>query len=716
MAVGRPPAVDGTEQVRSAVADLSASLPAPLAPLAELAYNYRWSWTGGDALFAAIDEARFARLRRNPVALLRTTPRAALERAAADRTLVERAAEAVTELRGDLGRATAELPALRGPVAFICAEYGVHASLPIYSGGLGALAGDILKESSDMAVPLIAVGLLYREGYFNQRLDHSGFQREHWTPVDPGLLPVTSVRDAADRRLLISVPLRGTEIAVNVWRVDVGRVPLYLLDTDVDANSPADRWITSRLYVGDRRTRLDQYAVLGIGAVRALHAMGIEPGVIHMNEGHAGLAPLELAARLVKEGTSVDEALAQARQLTVFTTHTPVAAGNEVIAEADLQALVPHLAPALGIDDQRLLGIGQDGRGGGFGLSPLGIRMSRHANAVSRRHGEVAREMWLPMFPGLEADAVPIDHVTNGVHTATWMAPEMRALIDRHLEPGWRDRSDDPQTWTPVESIPDGELWAVRTALRRRLVREVRRRAVMERLRRGETREYAEAVGTTFDDEVLTVGFARRIATYKRLHLLVRDALRGAALLRGARRMQVVIAGKAHPSDDEAKRIMQNLFELKRVLGISGGIVVLEDYDLELGSLLVSGCDVWVNLPRPPMEASGTSGMKAALNGCLNLSVLDGWWCEGYDGRNGWAIEGAAGAEVVDGAEAADAADAEELLRILEQEALPEFWARENDGPPHAWLDRVRHSIATLGPFVDARRMVRTYAGRIWTG
>ncbi len=707
-------ASDGSAQLAAAASDLAASLPSVLAPLAELAYNYRWSWTGGDAIFAAVDEARFARCRRNPVFMLRSARRSVLERAAANTALVARARAAVESLRADLARPETPLRGGTGPVAFICAEYGVHVALPIYSGGLGALAGDILKESSDLAVPLVAVGLFYREGYFQQRLDHSGFQREHWTPLDPTLLPLACVRDAADRPLMISIPVRGTEVVAHVWRVDVGRVPLYLLDTDVDANSPADRWITARLYVGDRRTRLDQYAILGTGSVRALAAMGIEPRVIHLNEGHAGIAPLEVAARLVRRGVPVDQALDRARAMTVFTTHTPVGAGNEVIPEADLQALVPHLAPALGIDDQRLLGMGSDNRGAGFGLSPLGIRMSRHANAVSRRHGEVAREMWRPLFPDAEVDDVPIGHVTNGVHLPTWMAPEMRALLDRHLDERWRDRSDDPTTWAAVERIPDAELWAVRTTLRRRLVREVRRRAVVERLRRGESREYAESVAAAFDEDVLTVGFARRIATYKRVHLLVRDALRGAALLRGPRRMQVVIAGKAHPSDDEAKRILQHLFELKKVLGIQGAIVVLEDYDLELASLLVAGCDVWVNLPRPPMEASGTSGMKAALNGCLNLSILDGWWCEGNDGSNGWAIEGAGGAEVVDGAEQADAADAEALLRILEDEALPEFWARESDAPPHAWLDRVRRSLATLGPFVDARRMVRTYMDTVW--
>ncbi|HET9052408.1 MAG TPA: alpha-glucan family phosphorylase, partial [Candidatus Dormibacteraeota bacterium] len=650
-----------------------------------------------------------------PVALLRTTPRAVLERAAEDTYLVERAREAVEAQRADLSRSAATLgDGSPGPVAFVCAEYGVHVSLPVYSGGLGVLAGDILKEASDRALPVVAVGLMYREGYFRQRLDRDGWQRESWPLVDPADLPAVAVRDGVGRPVLVTVPLRDNELVVRVWRVNVGRVPLYLLDTDCDANHLVDRWISSRLYVGDRRTRLDQYAVLGAGAVRVLAALGISATTLHLNEGHAALAPLELAAGLARSGVAAHEALERVRRMTVFTTHTPVAAGNEVIPDADLLGLVPALAQRLSVGTDQLLALGHVDGTAGFGLSPLGIRMSRSTNAVSRRHGEVAREMWRRMFPDVAADEVPIRYVTNGVHVPTWMAPEMRALLDRALGAGWQQRTQDPATWAPVGRIPDAELWEVRTTLRRRLVSEVRRRVVVERLRRGESREYAEQVVTAFDDDTLTVGFARRIATYKRLGLIVADALRGAALLRGARRMQVVIAGKAHPSDDEGKRILRNLFEVKRMLGSAGGIVVLEDYDLELASLLVSGCDVWVNLPQPPMEASGTSGMKAALNGCLNLSILDGWWCEGYHASNGWAIEGAGGAEVIGGAEHANAVDAGELYRLFEEEVLPEFWGRDESNPPHAWLDRVRRSLQSLGPLVTATRMVETYASEIW--
>lgn len=708
-------AADGSDQIAAAVADLAAALPEGLAPLAELAYNYRWSWTGGDAIFSAVDAARFARLRRNPVALLRSSPRSVLERAAADHHLVARAREAVEAQRADLGRPAAELGGgQHGPIAFVCAEYGIHVSLPIYSGGLGVLAGDILKESSDQALPLAAVGLLYREGYFRQRLDREGWQREAWTPVDPSDLPCVPVRDPAGRPLILPVPLRDGEVVVRLWRVDVGRVPLYLLDTDCDANRPADRWITARLYVGDRRARLDQYAVLGAGAIRALTAVGIEAATIHLNEGHAAIAPLELAAQLVEKGLPGRDAIDRARRTTVFTTHTPVPAGNEVIPDAEMLTLLPSLPQRVHMALEEFLALGHLDGGGGFGLSPLGIHMSRTRNAVSRRHGEVAREMWRCLFPGVPREEVPIRHVTNGVHLPTWMAPQMRALLDRTLPEGWAERSDDPEVWAGVEAIPDAELWEVRNSQRRRLLADVRKRALVERLRRGESREYAESISTSFDDDTLTIGFARRIATYKRLHLLVADAFRGASLLHGARRMQVVIAGKAHPSDEQGKGVLQHLFEVKKMFGSTVGIAVLEDYDVELASLLVSGCDVWVNLPRPPMEASGTSGEKAALNGCLNLSVLDGWWCEGYDGTNGWAIEGASGTGAIGSEEQADAADAGELYSLFEEEVLPEFWGRDDGEPPHRWLDRVRRSLRTLGPLVSATRMVRTYAREVW--
>ncbi|HEY8755143.1 MAG TPA: alpha-glucan family phosphorylase, partial [Candidatus Dormibacteraeota bacterium] len=597
--------VDGSTEMTRAADDLAARLPGPMAAFARLAYNYRWSWTpGGNEVFAAIDPLSWDRSNRNPVRLLLDASSATLERVASDERLMEQAKAILATVESD--RARPPMPghaSAQRPVAFLCAEFAVHTSLPIYAGGLGVLAGDILKEASDMAVPMVAVGLLYRQGYFLQRMDRTGYQHEYWIPLDPERVPAALVRNTDGEPVTVSVPLRGRQLTVQVWRVQVGRVPLFLLDADRRENSRTDRWITARLYESDRAIRLAQYALLGIGSMRALEAMGMDPAVVHLNEGHAGLAPLELARRDIAAGVDRHTAFAAARERTVFTTHTPVAAGNEGYDTAEIAEVMGDFPGEIGMDFDSFLQLGRtrpENPHEPFVMTPLGIKMSRCANAVSRRHGEVARQMWQPLFPERPVDTVPIGHVTNGVHVPTWMAPATRALLDRHLADGWITRAADAETWAAVEEIPDAELWALRCRLRAEFVEYVRDRAVATRLARSEDREMVAAAERGFSADALTIGFARRLATYKRLYLLTLEPQRVSRLITDrARPMQLILAGKAHPNDEEGKRSAQGLFSFKELANAAERVAFLDNYDLGIASQLVAGCDLWVNLPRP---------------------------------------------------------------------------------------------------------------------
>jgi starch phosphorylase len=695
---------DGTADIERAVTDLSLRLPSRLAGLARLACNYRWSWTpGGANLFAQLDERRWDACGENPVRMLQEVSPSVLEHAAHDDACVARVAAATRELHGYVsapprpGPLTAE-----HPVAFFCSEYGVHRSLPIYSGGLGVLAGDILKEASDQAVPLVAVGLLYRQGYCRQRIDRSGWQQEYWVDTDPDRLPGALVT-RANRPLTVRVNLAGRDVVAQVWRVDIGRVPLYLLDTDIPENHPVDRWIANRLYVGEHRMRLSQYALLGIGGLRALRAMGIEPGMLHLNEGHPAFAPLEMARAAVESGTSLDDALAMARGRTIFTTHTPVPAGNEAYGPGEILEVLGNFHERLGTDVTGLLELGRVRRGDlsePFGITPLALRLSAAANGVSKRHGQVARDMWA------ELD-IPIGHVTNGVHVPTWMAGPMRELLDRYLGRGWQARAADPRTWLPVAKIPDAEIWEVRQQLRAGLIEAVRLRVVADRLSRGEPAHLADRAAQVFDPNLLTVGLARRLATYKRTALIVRDRARLLRLLASDRPIQLLVAGKAHPSDDGGKRVGQEIMETQAGPDSTGRLVFLADYDMSLAAHLVAGADIWLNVPRPPLEASGTSGMKAAMNGGLNLSVLDGWWEEGCNGENGWGIGSSGGDDY-----AQDERDADALYGLLENEVVPLFYDRDEQGVPAGMVRRIRASLMTVGPQFSATRMVHDYLER----
>ncbi|MBI4515902.1 MAG: alpha-glucan family phosphorylase [Deltaproteobacteria bacterium] len=701
---------DGRRDLERAIAELGERMPGPLRPLARLAFNYRWSWlAGGPDLFRDIDPGHWEHGGCNPRHVLEAVTPRRWQELEHDQAFLDRLQAVLSAVEADLARpdAAVGIDPLR-PVAYFCSEFGVHASLPLYGGGLGVLAGDLLKAASDLAIPMVGVGLLYREGYFHQRLDTAGWQHEYWVSTDFERQPAVLVTRPDGQPLTVELRLRDRLVLVQVWRIDIGRVRLYLLDTDLRGNNAIDRWITARLYVGDRHTRLAQYAVLGIGGVRVLAALGIRPGLVHLNEGHAALGSFERLRNQLERGQPFEAALAQVRRTTVFTTHTPVPAGNEGYAQSEVEAVLADFIDRLGIPRATFYNLGRLEPGNErepANITPLALRTSRAANGVARRHGEVARAMWQPLWRELPATDVPIAHVTNGVHTLTWMAAPMQALLDRHLGPEWRTRLDDRRLWEGVNAIPDEDLWAVRCQQRLELIQLVRERSVYDRLGRGEAPDYVEAAARVFDDRALTIGFARRVATYKRLYLLTRFADRGLRLLaEEPMPIQLIIAGKAHPQDNEAKASLRGLFDLKRAPGVGGRIVFLDDYDLHSAPQIMAGVDLWLNLPRPPLEASGTSGMKVAINGGLNLSVLDGWWVEGYDGHNGWAIESPPADPYTQ-----DDHDAHALMDLLEYEVIPLFYERGGSGIPHRWLQRVKAALRTLIPQFGAERMLRDY-------
>lgn len=706
-------AVDGRADLAHAMAELAERLPAAIRSLAFLAYNYRWSWMlDGPEVFRDIDPAAWQRCGGNPRALIEAAAPRRLQELARDAAYVQRVQALADAVVADLARpAQAVAGQTARPVAYFCSEFGAHGSLALYGGGLGVLAGDTLKAAADLAVPMVGIGLFYRQGYFHQRLDLEGWQHEHWLNADFERLPAVRVTDGAQRPLVVEVQVRTRTVRCDIWRIDLGRVPLFLLNTDRPDNHPIDRWITARLYIGDRHVRLAQYAVLGVGGVRALQALGIDPMLVHLNEGHAALSGFE-RARLRAGGESFEAALAEVRQRTVFTTHTPVPAGNEGYSVEEIEPVLGAFADSLGIARNLFYDYGRVSPGNAadpVSITPLALRTSSAANGVSQRHGEVARHMWRPLWPDRPVEQVPITHVTNGVHTATWMAPPMQRLLDRHLPADWRTRIADAAMWEAIDGIPDAELWAARCALRRELVELVREQSVRDRLSRGEPPEYVEAAAREFDPNVITVGFARRVAAYKRLYLLVRFPERGGHLLDdGPTSIQLVVSGKAHPQDNEGKQTLHRLFQNRSHM-VGGRVVFLEDYDLQIAPPLVAGVDLWLNLPRPPLEASGTSGMKVVLNGGLNLSVADGWWEEAYDGTNGWSIVTPPG-----DVHAQDEHDAETLLGLMQNEVVPLFYARGPDGVPHAWVQRMKASMRGLIPRFSAERMLREYVARLY--
>jgi starch phosphorylase len=615
-------------------------------------------------------------------------------------------------LRNDLTSGGADAGPLRArPVAYFSAEFGLHESLPIYSGGLGVLAGDHLKSASDLDIPLVGVGLYYDHGYFRQRLDADGMQQEEYLRVDREQLPLLPAVGSDGLPIRVVVETRNGQIHAQVWQLAVGRRVLLLLDSDVDGNAPEDRQLTSRLYGGDGRVRIRQEALLGIGGLRALHAMGIDPGVIHMNEGHSAFAVLEeIRRRMSFESIDFEEAAQRVSNSTVFTTHTPVPAGHD---RFDANLIEEHLGPIgdeIGLDLSGLMALGRvnaDDSSESFCMTVLALKYSHQANAVSSLHGDVSRHMWQSLWPQRSLGEVPIGHITNGVHVPTWLAPQMHQLYDRCLGVNWREKLGLPETWQDTTRISDAELWETHVTLKTRLLDFVRRRAAMEAELRGEDPSVCLQVRRALSPDALTIGFARRFATYKRAGLIFEDENRLFDLVNNPKRpVQFVLAGKAHPKDFPGKELIQKVFRLSRDPRFLGKIVMVEDYDINVGRHLVQGVDVWLNNPRRPLEASGTSGQKVILNGGLNLSILDGWWAEAYDGDNGFAI---GTTETHSDVDIQDERDRQSLHDVLEHQVISMFYDRDQDGIPMQWIKLMKRGIRTLGWRFSADRMVADY-------
>jgi glycogen phosphorylase len=685
------------------IADIE--LPPTMERLRELAYDLWWSWSPqATRLFTWIDPDHWRRY-HNPVELLINLDPRHWDRLLADPEFRRAYDAVIADLDAYRSRECwmdRYADGLRGPVAYFSMEFGIDASLGIYSGGLGVLSGDHCKAASDLGVPLVGVGLLYRSGYFRQTVDADGFQQHIYPDYDFARLPVLPVKAPGGGVLTVTVDLPGRSVQAAVWNTQVGRVPVLMLDTDIPQNDPADRPITGCLYVRGREMRLCQEILLGIGGVRALRALGISPRVWHMNEGHVAFLALERARERVVRGDGLHDALQGVARNTVFTTHTPVPAGNEAF---DLGLVKRYLGPwteEVGCEPEEVLALGTEA--GQFNLTALAIRLSSSVNGVSRLHAQVSSSMWRHLWPA--APESPVFPITNGVHTETWVGAEMRSLYARYLHPSWAENLLDVELWSKVREIPDSELWAAHRSQKERLIRFTRERLRLQGARHGLSPDDLRAVEGLLDPRALTIGFARRFATYKRAVLVLSDLDRLRRLLSDPDRpVQMIFAGKAHPADRDGQEVIRRLFLLTQG-ELRGKIAFLEDYDMEVGRMMVQGCDVWLNTPRRPQEASGTSGQKSPVNGGVNLSVLDGWWVEGYRGDNGWAI-GENGSPSDPGEQ--DRLDAASLYRLLEEEVVPRFFERDPEGLRRKWIDTMKASIESVVPRFSAHRMVRDY-------
>ena len=680
-----------------------------------LAYNFRSTWDArATKLFKSLDPGAWARVRRNPVRLLNEGGDDLLKRVADDRGLradIDEAAQGLRRYLDSPGSYDPDARALK-LAAYFSPEFGVAEFLPTYSGGLGILAGDHLKAASDLGLPLVGVGLLYREGYFRQALDGSGWQKESYPRVDPSDQPLVPLTNADGSPLLVEVEMAGRPCAARIWKATVGRVDLLLFDCDVESNHPDERSVTDRLYGGDREHRLRQEIVLGIGGVRALRAVGLDPNVWHSNEGHAGFLGLERIRELVHQGVDFDEAAESVRPSTVFTTHTPLAVAIDEFDRDLMERYFTGFAAACAVPFDKLLSIGRppkserrDPGSPSFNMAVMGIRLAARVNGVSELHGDVSRDLFKTVWPDRKVEDVPIGHVTNGVHVATWLGPGIRELGDGVASPGWVE--DAEASWSWVNETSDAQLWSARREGRARLVAFVRHLLRSQLEGRGESGGSLDWIDGVMDPDVLTIGFARRFAQYKRGTLMLSDPDRlRRLLLDDERPLQIVIAGKAHPLDDGGKEMIRTLFEFSLNEDVRDRMVFLEDYDIELGQILTQGVDVWLNNPRRPLEACGTSGMKAAMNGVINCSVLDGWWDEFFDERVGWTI---GGRDVSDDLDRQDQTDAESMYQVLENEIVPLFYKRSTGELPTGWIEKMRTCIGELGGRVSAHRMLNDY-------
>ena len=687
---------------------LQKKLPPRLTRLEELAYNFWWAWHRASRdLFKQLDRTLWTTTRHNPVRILRETPQENLNELAKDPIFLRDFDAVMMEMDKDTHGSTQWYS--KNPVAYMSAEFGLHSSLPIYSGGLGVLSGDHIKEASDIGLPLVAVGFLYEQGYFRQRLDHSGWQEAIYPPLNTEETAMRPALNGNGDKQLVTVKVGDRDIHLRVWEVLVGRTQLYLMDADVEENAPWDRQLTARLYGGDREMRIQQEILLGIGGVQILRRMGIQPVVWHINEGHSAFMVLERAREFIAQGMSFEEACTHVRAGTVFTTHTPVPAGHDTFDFNLIDKYFHHFWPQLNLNREEFLLLGSHKMNNeeAFNMTKLALTMAGRSNAVSALHGEVSRKMWHSLWPEKSVDDVPIGHVTNGIHLPSWTGEAMHRLYRRYLSPDWIANQDNPLLWACVEEIPDERLWDAHLFLKRKMFATMRERAREARMQQATPPDQLLSSGIFLDPDALVIGFARRFATYKRANLIFRDLERLKVLIHDRYHpIQIVFAGKAHPADDPGKLLMQQIYNIARNPEFGGRIAFVEDYDMHVARYMVQGVDVWLNTPRKPMEASGTSGMKAALNGLLNLSVLDGWWAEAYNGRNGWAI--AAGQDY-DDPNLQDDADADALYRVLEEQVVPLFYKRDRDDIPRGWVTMMKEAIRTVGPHFSTRRMVQEY-------
>ncbi len=695
-------------------------IPERIRRLTDLADNLWWSWhPPARNLFKAVSYPLWKSTRHNPVRMLQSINPQRLEVLAQDPSFLSQYDRVVDAFDTDLANGHLwfrdEYPELRQPMAYFSAEFGLHGSLPIYSGGLGVLSGDHCKEASDLGLPFVGVGFIYPQGYFRQRIPPDGWQEAVYDTLNFDQVPIHPVFDGGGQRLILEVRLRGTPVYVQVWQLRIGRVNVYLMDANVPQNAPWDRELTARLYGGDQETRIRQEMVLGLGGVRLLRALGIHPSAWHMNEGHSAFLVLERLREMVQGGHSFEQAVDMVRQTTVFTTHTPVPAGHDAFPYHLMDEYFGRYWQEMGISREQFLGMGEhEGR---FNMTVLALRLAGWSNGVSQLHGEVSRRMWQPVWPDRSVDQVPIGAITNGAHVPSWISTTLKDLFAEYLGQDWENRHDDPALWEGLDDIPDEVLWAMHEHLRGKLLAFIDRRT---RLRWREGQMDASQVlasGTLLDPEALTLGFARRFATYKRATLIFRDVRRLRQILHAERRpVQIIFAGKAHPADGGGKQFIQEVYQYAQEPEFGGRIAFLEDYDLHMARFLVQGVDVWLNNPRRPNEASGTSGMKAAMNGVPNLSVLDGWWPEAYhpaqDGRaaNGWAF----GEVQYDDWDTQDEVDSQALYRLLEEQVVPLYYDRDSAGIPRGWVRVMKEAMRTSISAFSMRRMLKEYVEQMY--
>jgi starch phosphorylase len=695
-------------------------IPSRLGRLAEMAYNLWWSWNPqAQDLMRAIDGELWEEVYHNPVQFLREVRQDTLEKVARQPDFLRQYHNVLADFDAYMAGANTwfsrTFPDVGdGPVAYFSAEFGLHEALPIYSGGLGILSGDHCKQASDLGLPFVGVGFLYPQGYFRQQIGADGSQQAIYTKLNFAEVPALAAFDRDGREIVVEVQMPGRTIYAKVWQIHVGRVSLYLMDTDIHPNAAPDRHLSARLYGGDREMRLSQEMVLGIGGVRVLRALEIKPSAWHVNEGHPAFVLLEHARSLVQSGMPFADALQKVRSTSAFTTHTPVPAGHDVFSFDLIEHFFDGYWNDLGLTRDEFLNLGRQDQPWGpiFSMTVLGFRMAGRYNAVSHLHAEVTRRMWQFLWPGEPVEKVPIQAITNGVHTASWLAPEMKALYDQYLPHNWMDDVDNPDVWQAVQSIPDRVLWEVRSELRRSLVEFVRLRTRSHLRRLGAEQWQLDNVASLCDSDALTIGFARRFATYKRAGLVFSDVERLKRILNQVGRpAQIIFAGKAHPADEPGKELIRQAFLHATEPGFAGRIVFLEDYDINVSRHLVQGVDVWLNTPRRPNEASGTSGQKAAINGVLNLSISDGWWAEGYNGANGWVIGN--NREYPD-QKSQDLEDSQSLYQLLEEQVVPTFYERDAQGMPVSWLKMMRESIRSIAPAFSTSRMLKEYTAEMY--